>query len=97
MRTIELNEIVEMCEEGTQSILIELIVPYKKQLLTYFEKYYMMDDPILMVTSIFNACQYGIIVPSCEFEEAMQAYFGDELDDDTRELVSFQSTLLNNL
>ena len=94
---MKLFEIIEICEEGTQSILIEMLIPYKKQLLTYFEKYYIMGDPILMVTDVFNSAQYGIIVPSYEFDEAMQTYYGDELDEDTRELVSFQSILLKNL
>ena len=94
---MKLHEIIEISEEGTQSILIELIVPYKKQLLTYFEEYYMMGDPVLMVTSVFNACSYGLVVPSYEFEEAMQAYYSEELDDDVRELVSYQSILLKDL
>ena len=72
-------------------------MPYKKQLQIYFENWYPMSEPILMVTDVMNAAQYGLIVPSGEFEEALQSYYGDNLDADIQELVSYQSVLLKNL
>ena len=59
MNTLKLHEIINYSEKLTP-VLIELIVPYKKSLLTYYKDQY-KNDPILVVTSVFNAAQYGFI------------------------------------
>jgi hypothetical protein len=52
-----------------------------------------------MVTDVFNAAQYGLIVPSNDFSEAIEQYIeaaGIEEDekDGARELINLQSQIL---
>jgi hypothetical protein len=54
-----------------------------------------------MVTDVFNACQYALIVPSNEFNEAIDTYLEDsEMSEDEKqnqtELISFQSIMLSD-
>lgn len=79
MKTFKLHELVEIFENNAtnkQSVLIELIVPYKKQLLTYFKEFY-LQDPILVITSVFNSCSYGFIVPADNYQESICDYLND--------------------
>lgn len=106
---MKLHEIIEINEDHEKSILIELLLPYKKMLNIYFERDF-RSEPMLMVTSISNACQYGKIVPAGEFTDAVYAYMGvgfvvedeDEegFDEDKfaqYESICFSSIPLNNL
>lgn len=68
-----LHEIITANEQEQTAISIEHIIKYKKSLLTYYSNYFNCEA-ILMVTSVFNACSYGKIVPSNEFNEAICAY-----------------------
>lgn len=95
-----LNEIISTNEEGTKSILIELLHPYKKSLFTYYSNYFNCD-PILMVTDVFNAAQYALIVPANEMNEAIYNYLensglNEEEKEEQVELISFQSIMLKD-
>jgi len=92
-----LNEIITINDKGTDAILIEKLIPYKKSLLTYYRDFFNCE-PILMVTSVFNAAQYGIIVPSNEMDEALNIYIADEdYSDEDKEVIYFNSIALYNL
>ena len=94
---MKLNEIISTNDKGTDSILIEKLIPYKKSLLTYYRDLFNCE-PILMVTSVFNAAQYGIIVPSNEMDEALDIYIADEdYSDEDKEVIYFNSIALYNL
>jgi hypothetical protein len=73
MKTLKLYEIVKINESLTDSILIELLIPYKNSLLTYYNSLF-CSEPILMVTSVSNAAQYGKIVPIDDFDECLNAF-----------------------
>ena len=54
-----------------------------------------------MVTDVFNAAQYAIIVPSNEFGEAIEHYLNDaDMSEEDKanqtELISFQSIALKD-
>ena len=72
---MKLHEIIEINEDHEKSILIERMIPYKKMLNIFFNRDF-TSEPLLMVTSVFNAAQYGKIVPAGEFMEAVYAYMG---------------------
>ncbi len=96
-----LHEIIEINDQGTNAIITEELYKYRKSLYTYYKAYYPRNcEPILMVTTVFNACQYALIVPEYEFLEAMDSYLlnNDTHEDDLeneRELISFQSIPLS--
>jgi len=97
---MKLHEIIEANETPRLSIEIQEIKKYKKSLLTYYKHH--NDQLILMVTDIYNACQYGKIVSANEFNEAVEEHInmagmteGDK--ECERELISFNSILLANL
>jgi hypothetical protein len=97
-----LHEIITIFErEPEKSILIELLVPYKKSLLTYYSRLFSCE-PLLMVVSVTNATQYGIIVSANEFSEAIEHHLnGCNTDSEERkgerELISFNSIPLSKL
>jgi hypothetical protein len=72
-----LHEIIEANETASNSILIECLIPYKKLLLAYYRELYYKSEPILMVTSVSNAAQYGRIVAAHEFTESICEYLKD--------------------
>lgn len=98
-----LHEIISMNDEtlngGQQnSILIETLLKYKKSLLTYYAAQFPRNcEVMLMVTSVFNAAQYGVLVPSTDFSEAVQNWVNsmdfenDEERESEFELICFQS------
>lgn len=73
---MKLHEIITALEDPTQSVLIEKMIPYKKSLLTYFTAQF-HSEPVLMITSVMNAAQYGRIEPAGELNEAICAYLDD--------------------
>jgi hypothetical protein len=104
---MKLQEII--LHNETESILIEKLIPYKKSLLVYYTDLF-SGTPILMVTDVFNSCQYGKIVSSSELEESIFAYLGvDYIETDENEpnfdfdlfaqyeTISFNSIFLNEL
>jgi hypothetical protein len=96
------QEIIQLSEEGTNGILIETIIPFKKSLYTYFKRYYNCE-PVLIVTDVYNAAQYDFIAPSNEMQDAIDTYLSVDttLDEEEKEnqveLISFQSILLKDL
>ena len=101
MKNLKLHEIIELNEEDTNAILIELLLPYKKSLLTYYSNYF-ASEPALMVTAVMNAAQYGKIVPSDELWDAFIAYDNGETENiqdqsDYFEEICSNSMLLKNL
>ena len=92
-----LNQIISANDTGTDAILIELLVPYKKSLFAYYTNYF-ISEPILMVVSVSNVAQYGIIVPIDEIHEALDTYIGsEEYNEDDKEVILFNSIPLKNL
>ena len=82
---MQLHEIISLNENDTQSILIEKLIPYKKSLLVYYNDLF-CGEPYLMVTDVFNACQYGKIVSGNDFYDAIYAYLGvDYIETDETE------------
>lgn len=76
LRTMKLHEIITALETPTNSVLIELMIPYKKLLLRYYSAHF-TSEPVLMVTSVMNAAQYARIEPANELNEAICAYLDD--------------------
>lgn len=70
---MKLHEIIAANENHETAILIEKMLPYKNSLLKYYSDYF-CAEPVLMVTSVSNAAQYGKIVSANEFTEAICAY-----------------------
>lgn len=100
---MKLHEIIKVNEEYGRNISIAAISPYKRSLLTYYRNQF-SSEPILMVTTVFNAAQYGKIVPADNFGEIVREYVEDEVEpltkkeiEDEIELISFQSIPLNKL
>lgn len=97
---MKLHEIIKANECHTTSILIEEIIKYKRSLLTYYTDLFCCE-PILMVTDVMNACQYGKIVPATDFTEAIYAYmevpYVDEEDTDSDEFVQYETINFNSM
>lgn len=97
---MKLHEIIKANEDDKSSILIELLIPYKKSLLTYYREQF-NSEPMLMVTDVFNAAQYGKIVPSCELYDAIMLYLDEDLSEEDEENAIeemwYNSILLSNL
>lgn len=98
---MKLYEIIEANDQPDQSILSELLVPYKKALLTYYRDLFCCE-PVLMVTDVFNAAQYAKIVPVDEFSEAIEDYLADrDLSEEDKEAeaetINFNSVLFQQL
>ena len=97
------QEILAFNEEATKSVLFELVHPYLKTLYIYYKDLFNCE-PILMVTSVSNACQYVKIVSSEDFQEAACAYIGCEeyelqINDEYLsqfETINFNSRLLKD-
>jgi len=92
---MKLHEIIETMESGEDSVLIESLIPYKKSLQVYYTSLF-PSEPLLMVTAVFNACQYGIIVPCEELHEAISIYHNYRDTAEDHELISFQSIMLKD-
>jgi hypothetical protein len=70
---MKLIEIIEQNNIVTNSILIEKIIPYKKQLNIYYSNEF-IGKPMLLVVNVTNACQYVKIVDAIEFSQAINEY-----------------------
>jgi hypothetical protein len=93
---MKLHEIITALEDHTQSVLIEKMVPYKKSLLAYFSSRF-TSEPVLMVTSVTNACQYARIEPAGELNDAICAYLDDyDCDNEDSENFSEYETICAN-
>lgn len=97
---MQLHEIISISEKGTSSILLELLHPYKRSLYTYFKDYY-CSEPVLIITDVMNAAQYGFIAPANEMHEAISTYLQDsdlteQEKEEQTELICFQSIMLKD-
>lgn len=88
--------------ESYDSIRTDLLLnKYGKSLYIYYKRLFCCE-PILMVTSVFNACSYALIVPSNDFNEYLANYVElDQLatDEDKAaemEVISFNSKFLKD-
>ena len=102
MKTLKLYEIIEL-NENHNSLLIELLIPYKRSLYTYYKDNF-CGEPVLMVTSVSNAVQYAKIVPANELTESVIDWIGDPdcMNEDNEnfaeyETICFNSIMLENL
>lgn len=97
---MKLHEIIEANECHTTSILIEEIIKYKRSLLTYYKDQFIYE-PILMVTDVMNAVQYGKIVSTDEFQEAVYAFMGvsyvDEEDTESEQFAQYETICFNSM
>lgn len=95
---MKLHEIIAAHENGTDSILIEKMIPYKKSLLIYFSNRF-SSEPVLMVTMVTNACQYGRIEPANEFNEAIGAYLDDYdcANEDSENFPEYETICANSI
>lgn len=98
---MKLFEIIESNEVPGAVINTEVFYKYKRSLLTYYRDYFCCE-PILMVTDVFNAAQYGKIVPSDEYHEAQNEYLEtqDLCQEDTQheaEMIDYNSIFLEQL
>jgi hypothetical protein len=91
------QEILALNEEATKSILFELVHPYLKTLYIYYKDLFGCE-PILMVTSVSNACQYVKIVPLNEFLETLCEYLEDYncIDEDSENFAAFETINFNS-
>lgn len=103
MKTLKLHEIIELNEKPNNSILLELLIPYKNSLYTYYKNYF-CEEPVLMVTSVCNAVQYGKIVPANDFTECIIEWLDDPdcMNEDNEtfsefETINFNSIMLSQL
>lgn len=95
---MKLHEIIEQNAIDTNSILIELLLPYKKSLYTIFSREY-RGEPVLMVTDVFNAAQYGKIVPANDFIDAVCAYLDDYncTDEESENYAAYETICFNSI
>lgn len=97
---MKLHEIIKANEHHTSAILIELLIPYKRSLLTYYRDLF-CSEPMLMVTDVMNVCQYAKIVPANEFNEAVYAYMGvdyvDEEDTESDDFAQHETINFNSM
>lgn len=96
---MKLHEIITAMEDPTDSVLIEKMIPYKKSLLAYFSSRF-TSEPVLMVTSVFNAAQYGRIEPAGELNDAICAWLDDydcDNEESEYETICANSIMLKDL
>jgi hypothetical protein len=95
-----LHQIISNNQIATNSILIELLVPYKKSLVTYYKNEFSShDEPLLMVTNVMNAAQYGKIVPMSEFQDAICEYLDDYncMDEESENFSAYENICFNSI
>ena len=81
IRIMRLHEIIAHNDNNhDEALLLDVLAPYKRQLFKYYQGTF-TSEPMLMVVSITNACQYVKIVPSGEFMDAVYAYLDKCYDD----------------
>ena len=101
---LKLHDIIKHNGSDSDTLLIELLLKRKKQLLAYYEAYF-TSEPVLMVTAVMNAAQYGKIVPADEISEALESYIEatsektdtEEDKEHYKEEILFNSRLFKDL
>jgi phytoene/squalene synthetase len=92
---MKLHEIIDINDIGTDSILTEELYKYRKSLFVYYSNFF-TSEPVLMVTDVFNAAQYALIVPIDEMSDAQAIYLQDRDCSQERELINYQSVMLSD-
>jgi len=92
---MKLHEIIDVNDKGTDSILTEELYKYRKSLFAYYSDLF-CSEPVLMVTDVFNAAQYALIVPQDEMNDAQAIYLQERDCSQERELINFQSIMLED-
>lgn len=103
---MKLHELIDKFSRN-QPVDVALILPYKKSLIAYFKGQARFgSEPILMVTSVFNAGSLGLVVPADEFSDAIYHYliehnpeteYGSEDWESYSETISANSIFLKDL
>ena len=98
MKTLKLYEIIALNDKPHNSILIESLIPYKNSLYTYYKDYF-CGEPVLMVTSVCNAVQYGKIVPCNEFTDSIIQWLNnpDCMNEDNDNFSEFETINFNSI
>ena len=98
-----LHEIITTNEQPSFSILTSELFKYRNSLLIYYRNEFSRNnEPVLMVTSVFNACSYAKIVSECELSEAIDEYLNadstltEEDKETAKETILFNSIPLYN-
>ena len=96
---MKLHEIIKLIDETQQeSILVEELYKYRKSLHIWYSNHF-IDMPVLMVTDVFNACQYATIVPASELTESICAYLGDWdcVNEDSANYGTYETICFNSI
>lgn len=98
---MKLHEIIEANSILGAAISTGAIYKYKRSLLTYYRDAFCCE-PILMITDVFNAAQYGKIVPSDDYRGAQYEYLKalglcQEDAEQQAEIIDFNSMFLEQL
>lgn len=98
MKNLKLHEIIELNDKPNNSILIESLIPYKNSLYTYYKDYF-CGEPVLMVTSVCNAVQYGKIVSSQDFTDSIIDWIDDPdcMNEDNDNFCEFETINFNSI
>lgn len=94
-----LHKIIESNDIPGTSILIENMIPYKKSLYTYYKNLFCRCEPLLMVVSISNAVQYGIIVSEDCFMDALIDWIGDPdcMNENNENFSEYETICFNSI
>jgi hypothetical protein len=90
--------IIEANKDKKTSLLYESIHPYLKSLYTFYKDAFNCE-PVLMVTDVYNACQYVKIIPANDFNEAVCNYIGcqeHEIQNNDNFLDQFETINFNS-
>ena len=101
---MKLAEIITANGKPETEIELGQFKKYKKSLLVFYRSQYPRGaEPVIMVTTVFNACQYGKIVHPFEIEEAANEFLGadktltDREREEEKENIYFNSIPLSKL
>lgn len=93
MENLNLASIIDAFSEE-KAVLWEKVFPYKKLLYVFFKRFYFYE-PIVMVTMVSNACQYVVIVPAINFEDAVNRWI-DGMNLSEEDKIAEKKTILYN-
>ena len=90
--------IIEMNADPKVAIAVDKILTHRERVYEHYREEF-TSKPMLMITDVFNAVQYGKIVPSEEMHEAIEEYLMEDEEEREylRDLIMFQSILLSDL
>lgn len=76
---MRLAEIISKLESGVDALEYDVIKPYLRSILTYFENYY-CEEIIAICVSQTNNSSYWLVSPTSEIDQALNTY-GMEYED----------------